>query len=105
MLLEMKAERFMPHTTDDDDRRYRPVDEVKEARRRDPVVTLAAQLVDCGTHLLEDQGGRHQDPSHQIGRRSHRRRLKAAESSRHFHHERPSIRSVRLRANCRSRRY
>ena len=48
VLLEMKVERFMPHTTDDDDRRYRPVDEVQEARRRDPVVTLAAQLVEYG---------------------------------------------------------
>lgn len=54
VLLEMKVERFMPHTTDDDDRRYRPVDEVQEARRRDPVVTLAALLLDCGA-LTEDQ--------------------------------------------------
>ncbi len=53
VLLEMKAERFMPHTTDDDDRRYRPVDEVKEARLRDPVMTLAAQLVDCGALTLD----------------------------------------------------
>ena len=48
VLLEMKVERFMPHTTDDDDRRYRPVEEVQEARQRDPVVTLAALLVDQG---------------------------------------------------------
>ncbi len=54
VLLEMKLERFMPHTTDDDDRRYRPADEVKEARQRDPVVTLAAQLVDHGA-LTEQQ--------------------------------------------------
>ena len=49
VLLEMKVERFMPHTTDDDDRRYRPENEVAEARQRDPVVTLAAHLVDQGT--------------------------------------------------------
>ena len=48
VLLEMKVERFMPHTTDDDDRRYRPADEVEEARQRDPVVSLAALLVEQG---------------------------------------------------------
>jgi 2-oxoisovalerate dehydrogenase E1 component alpha subunit len=45
VLLEMKVERFMPHTTDDDDRRYRPKEEVDALRQRDPVVTLAADLV------------------------------------------------------------
>ena len=54
VLLEMKVERFMPHTTDDDDRRYRPEDEVQLARQRDPVVTLAALLVEQGT-LTEQQ--------------------------------------------------
>ena len=48
VLLEMKVERLMPHTTDDDDRRYRPRDEVDEARKRDPVVTLAVDLVQQG---------------------------------------------------------
>jgi 2-oxoisovalerate dehydrogenase E1 component alpha subunit len=45
VLLEMKVERFMPHTTDDDDRRYRPAEEVAKLRQRDPVVTLAAYLI------------------------------------------------------------
>ena len=48
VLLEMKVERFMPHTTDDDDRRYRPKGEVDEARKRDPVVTMAEDLVERG---------------------------------------------------------
>jgi 2-oxoisovalerate dehydrogenase E1 component alpha subunit len=48
VLLEMKVERFMPHTTDDDDRRYRPAEEVEMARKRDPVVTLAAFLIEQG---------------------------------------------------------
>jgi 2-oxoisovalerate dehydrogenase E1 component alpha subunit len=47
-LLELKLDRFMPHTTDDDDRRYRPADEVENARRRDPVVSLADLLVEQG---------------------------------------------------------
>ena len=53
VLLEMKVERFMPHTTDDDDRRYRPAEEVKAARERDPVVSLGALLVEHGA--LTDQ--------------------------------------------------
>ena len=34
----------MPHTTDDDDRRYRPSNEVEVARQQDPVMTLADYL-------------------------------------------------------------
>ena len=48
VLLEMKVERLMPHTTDDDDSRYRPKGEVDEARKRDPVVTMAADLIQRG---------------------------------------------------------
>ena len=47
-LLEMKVERLMPHTTDDDDRRYRPVEELEEVRKRDPVARLAADMVERG---------------------------------------------------------
>ena len=46
VLLEMKVERFMPHTTDDDDRRYRLRDEVETARQRDPLIVLSAQLME-----------------------------------------------------------
>ena len=45
VLLEMLVERFMSHTTDDDDRRYRPEGEVEKARERDPVVSLANLLI------------------------------------------------------------
>lgn len=48
VLLEMKVERLMPHTTDDDDRRYRPREELAAARQRDPVVTQAAYLLEQG---------------------------------------------------------
>ena len=46
VLLEMMVERFMSHTTDDDDSRYRPEGEVERARERDPVITLARTLID-----------------------------------------------------------
>lgn len=45
VLLEMLVERFMSHTTDDDDRRYRPEGEVEKARERDPVGSLANLLI------------------------------------------------------------
>lgn len=48
VFLEMNVERLMPHTTDDDDTRYRPRGEVEEARKRDPVVTFAADLIQRG---------------------------------------------------------
>ena len=48
VLLEMKVERFMSHTTDDDDRRYRPPEEVEQARLRDPLVSLGNLLVENG---------------------------------------------------------
>ena len=47
-LVEMKCERFMPHTTDDDDRRYRDRDALDAARQFDPVVTFPAELVNRG---------------------------------------------------------
>jgi len=53
VLLEMKVERLMPHTTDDDDRRYRGDDELEQARLRDPLVTFPAYLKELG--ILTDQ--------------------------------------------------
>ena len=54
VLLEMKVERFMSHTTDDDDRRYRPPEEVEQARLRDPLITLGSLLVENGI-LTQEQ--------------------------------------------------
>ena len=54
VLLEMKVERFMPHTTDDDDRRYRPAEELAAIREKDPVVSLAAYMVEQG-FLTQEQ--------------------------------------------------
>ena len=54
VLLEMMVERFMSHTTDDDDRRYRPHDEVEQARLRDPVMTLGKLLLEHGI-LSQDE--------------------------------------------------
>ncbi len=54
VLLEMQVERLMPHTTDDDDRRYRSAEELEQARARDPLATLRTYLLETG-HLTESQ--------------------------------------------------
>ena len=52
-LIEAKLYRFLPHTSNDDDRRYRSRSEVEHERERDPVVLFRkrlehAQLLDQG---------------------------------------------------------
>ena len=54
VLLEMKVERLMPHTTDDDDSRYRPREEIEAVRQRDPVATFGNFMLEQG-YLTEDQ--------------------------------------------------
>ena len=55
-LIEAHVERYLPHTSDDDDTRYRPREELEEARKRDPLKILSEQLRDIGilTDKLED---------------------------------------------------
>ena len=43
-LIECKTYRFLGHTSDDDDKTYRPRDEVEEARRQDPIERFAGYL-------------------------------------------------------------
>ena len=52
-LIEARVERYLPHTSDDDDTRYRPREEIAEARKRDPLTIFAAQLRQSG--LLDDE--------------------------------------------------
>lgn len=47
-LLEAKTYRLVPHTSDDDDRRYRSREEVAEWKERDPVVLLRERLIEQG---------------------------------------------------------
>lgn len=48
VLLEYKVERYMSHTSDDDDRRYRPQGEMAEAKKRDPIVRFQRFLKEAG---------------------------------------------------------
>ncbi len=53
-LVEAKTYRLMPHTSDDEDRIYRSREEVKEARRRDPVPRLERYVVEQGLLSAEE---------------------------------------------------
>jgi len=44
-LLEFKTYRLVPHTSDDDDRRYRAREEVAEWKKRDPLLLLKEKLI------------------------------------------------------------
>jgi 2-oxoisovalerate dehydrogenase E1 component alpha subunit len=52
-LIECKTYRFMPHTSDDDDKSYRSRDEVEQAKARDPLRQFGAYLREHD--LLDDE--------------------------------------------------
>jgi len=52
-LVECKTYRLMPHTSDDDDRRYRSPEEVQVWRERDPLPRLRRYLVGRGLVTVE----------------------------------------------------
>lgn len=47
-LIEFDVERYLPHTSDDDDAMYRSRDEVEQARKRDPLIRLRGLLLGSG---------------------------------------------------------
>ena len=47
-LIEANVERYLPHTSDDDDRRYRTAEDIEESRKRDPIRILREQLSTTG---------------------------------------------------------
>jgi 2-oxoisovalerate dehydrogenase E1 component alpha subunit len=53
-LIECKTYRYLPHTSDDDDKSYRSREEVEEARHRDPVVQFGRYLTEHG--VIDEAG-------------------------------------------------
>jgi 2-oxoisovalerate dehydrogenase E1 component alpha subunit len=47
-LIEAKCYRLTPHSSDDDDRTYRPREEVEEAKRQDAIAHFATYLIERG---------------------------------------------------------
>lgn len=56
-LIDAKVERYLPHTSDDDDQRYRNVEQIRESRRHDPLKILKSRLEEASllTKTLEKQ--------------------------------------------------
>ena len=52
-IVELDVERYLPHTSDDDDSVYRDRAEIEEARKRDPLLKLQALLGDAGLLSVE----------------------------------------------------
>ena len=52
-MIEARVERYLPHTSDDDDSIYRAQEEIEEARKRDPLKILKDHLVRNGS--LEEE--------------------------------------------------
>ena len=52
-VVELDVERYLPHTSDDDDSVYRAPEEIAEARKRDPLLKLRGLL--SGVGLLSDE--------------------------------------------------
>lgn len=53
-IIEAMVERYLPHTSDDDDSRYRPQEDIDRARERDPVRLLRDELLADG--ILDEDG-------------------------------------------------
>ena len=53
-LVECKTYRLLPHTSDDDDRRYRSAEEVEAWKRKDPIPRLRRYLLEQGLLSAED---------------------------------------------------
>jgi 2-oxoisovalerate dehydrogenase E1 component alpha subunit len=53
-LIECKTYRYLPHTSDDDDKSYRPREEVEEARHHDPLDEFGSYL---RAQKILDEGG------------------------------------------------
>ncbi|MCL0044221.1 thiamine pyrophosphate-dependent dehydrogenase E1 component subunit alpha [Dehalococcoidia bacterium] len=47
-LIEAKVERYLPHTSDDDDTRYRTKEEIEDAKIRDPLKLFQKYLINEG---------------------------------------------------------
>ena len=52
-LIEANVERYLPHTSDDDDSIYRPTEEIEEAKKRDPLQLLSKQLFEL--NILDEK--------------------------------------------------
>ncbi|MGH7776164.1 MAG: thiamine pyrophosphate-dependent dehydrogenase E1 component subunit alpha [Candidatus Dormibacterales bacterium] len=65
-LLVVKCARFTSHSSDDDQRRYRPQDELEAMLHRDPIERFRNHLLDEGLISPEDDDRLHQDCAEEV---------------------------------------
>jgi 2-oxoisovalerate dehydrogenase E1 component len=53
-LVECKTYRLLPHTSDDDDRRYRTTEEIEAWKRKDPIPRMRRYVIEQGLLSAED---------------------------------------------------
>ena len=64
--IEAMVERYLPHTSDDDDRRYRTPEDLEEARKRDPLELLSGRLMAIGSLTAEIDDRFHADAKREV---------------------------------------
>lgn len=84
-LIEAKVERLRPHTTDDDDRRYRTPEEMEEARRRDPIPLLQRFLMEEGLLTPERDAALRQEVQAEVDRATELAEAAPFPDARSFH--------------------
>ena len=67
-LIEANVERYLPHTSDDDDTRYRSREEIEESKKRDPLKLLSAHLTGLGILSDEEDEGFHREALETVNR-------------------------------------
>jgi TPP-dependent pyruvate/acetoin dehydrogenase alpha subunit len=65
-LIEARAYRYMPNTSNDDDTRYRTRDEVEEWRARDPIARLRTHLLEHGGVSAKDVEGLEREVAEEV---------------------------------------
>ena len=65
-VIEAMVERYLPHTSDDDDSRYRSREEIEEARRRDPLRILKERMTEIDALTEEMDQSIHQEARREV---------------------------------------
>lgn len=65
-LVEAKTYRLVPHSSDDDDRTYRPREEVEAAKKNDPILRFERYLIESGAAAEEELRRMDQDVRREV---------------------------------------
>ena len=65
-VIEARVERYLPHTSDDDDTRYRSEEELSQARLHDPLALLHDRLMAAGVLSAQQDEEMRSDAMRQV---------------------------------------